>query len=407
SANAGFFATSDEGVTWNAINGPSNATDCRFWIDGTDVFAGDFDGGIWVYHEYRSNLSASFGSVEIESLNCMESDSTLYFQIFGNCVPERDSLLSATITGTPGYFLDPTQIIPRAILINDSIKVRYRPQGRGSDTADLKLRFSLNGRIIDTTIRIFGRSTSSPPFASQLTTESGVHSVLIAPGSDTAVIFSLSKDVSAAMGLDSISFDLFYNPQMLGFVSADLPIGWNIVTSEVPIGSIHCMLINQRHSDITKSKQLARFHFTTFLTTDTLSTVLLVPGEAFFDPKIGKACEITQLNEQDSVTFQSVNECGDVTLRQFLATGNTNIRILRIRPNPTFGDITVETESGFPSDVRAAICDDLGRISYQANISLGMQSSFTLPIKDLPAGSYHLLLSSPAGSVGSDFVKIQ
>ncbi len=44
----GMYMSSDDGVNWQAIGGPSNDVDTRFCIDGVNVFAGDKTGELWV-----------------------------------------------------------------------------------------------------------------------------------------------------------------------------------------------------------------------------------------------------------------------------------------------------------------------------------------------------------------------
>jgi photosystem II stability/assembly factor-like uncharacterized protein len=71
STSVGFFSSSNEGVQWLGIGGPSNDADTRFCINGPDIFASDLFGSLWVFRDSSVNTSFHFSSSRIinDSLN--------------------------------------------------------------------------------------------------------------------------------------------------------------------------------------------------------------------------------------------------------------------------------------------------------------------------------------------------
>jgi hypothetical protein len=55
----GMFMSTDQGVTWQNTGGPSNEVDSRFWIDGVDVYAADYNGGLWVNSGIEDTVTVS------------------------------------------------------------------------------------------------------------------------------------------------------------------------------------------------------------------------------------------------------------------------------------------------------------------------------------------------------------
>lgn len=84
--------------------------------------------------------------------------------------------------------------------------------------------------------------------------------------------------------------------------------------------------------------------------------------------------------------------CGDNTLRHFMTTGNTPMRIISVRPNPPNNEISIETESDSPQKTDAIIFDQLGQKYINEKLSLEGKTTLTLSIACLPAGIYHLML---------------
>ena len=165
------------------------------------------------------------------------------------------------------------------------------------------------------------------------------------------------------------------------------------------------MFNNSSHSDIFANQPLAIFFFSSYLSLDTISTVFLTGGSAFFDPLKHTGCTIESIPSNDSVIIQAKDVCGDQTLRNFLASGKIDFSIIAIRPNPARDEVTIETEFAAPNEARIIIYDDLGKQWYDEQKTFDGRKNFTIAISSLPSGNYHIALKSPSGSVSSDFVK--
>lgn len=297
----GMYLSSDEGVTWNSIGGPSNEVDTRFCVSGNKIFATDFNGSLWVY------------------------------------------------------------------------------------------QFN------------YGVSTFSP----QLRTQNNSTRAFLQPGKDTVLTFSVSGDIQSSLGLDSMNFDLHFNPDMLNLDSANAPSGRKIRIRQLQSGWYNCIFYNTSHSDILADQPLAFFYFSSYLTKDTISSVLLRAGNAFFDPQKHAGCSIAAMPQDDSVSIQAADTCTDKTIRNFLVTGTIDTRILSIRPNPASHEIEIETESPSLQEVNAIIYDDMGREYRNEKRRLQGAMILIFPISSLPAGTYHFVLRSSSGSVSSDFIKLR
>ena len=301
----GMYMSSDDGVNWQAIGGPSNDVDTRFCTDGVDVFAGDKSGALWV-----------------------------------------------------------NQGIPDTIPLSPQLTF---------------LKLQTNGSVTT--------------------------------GKDTSVTFSFRNDIPSSIGLDSFTFDVSFNPNMLNLDSAGSPPGWKITSNKLKEGFYHCIFYNSLHKDIAANQPLSFFYFHSYLTVDTASTVFLKSGKAFFDPLKNAGCSITSIPQDnsinDSVIIHAADLCGDPTLRHFLKTGNIDTRIISIHPNPASNEIAIETESISSQNINIIIYDERGREYLNELHSLQGKMTVNLPISSLNSGTYHIVLRSSSGSVSSEFIKVR
>jgi hypothetical protein len=183
-----------------------------------------------------------------------------------------------------------------------------------------------------------------------------------------------------------------------------------IATTEIQPGLFHCVFHNTTHSDIIAKQSLVLFYFSSYVSSAVNSTVSLSGGDTFFDPRKHSGCSLSVLaldKSTDTVIIHSEDSCGDKTLRQFLTTGNIDLRIISIKPNPASNEITIETLSSSLQEVSAIIYDDLGREYLNEKRNLQGKMALTFPTASLSAGTYHFMLKSASGSVSSGFIKLQ
>jgi len=407
--NNGFFESTDEGLTWISIGGPSNDIDTRFCISGTDLFATDNNGALWVFSTGTGSatLNIPSNSIHLQSMDC-DTVSVVFPLHSVSCIVGIDSIISGVITGNTHFVFSSGEVIPRGFVADDSMKILYYHLGNGSDTATLNLRCLIGGKEVDTSITLFGTSltTIQTVFAPQIRIRNGGKTAVIQPGKDTSVYFSVSTDIPSVAGMDSLTFDLHFKPDMLKLDSANCPSGWKITAQEVQPGSWNCRFYNVSHSDIPANQPLSYFFFSSFVAKDTISPVLLKSGTVFFDPVKHAGCTTASMPQDDSASIEIQNICGAETLRNFLSSGAIDVRIVSIRPNPASHEIAIETESSSARDVEVTIYDDLGRTFLSEKHTIQGSTTLDLPIASIPSGTYHLLLTSASGSVSSDFVKL-
>jgi hypothetical protein len=299
----GFYTSTDEGMNWKQIGGPTNNADTRFWVNENVVFGSDFQGGLWAYPSVPPTISVS-------------------------------------------------------------AELNIFPSGEQSR---------------------------------------------VRPGENVVLAFSVSDTIR---DLDSMNFDLRMASTLLNLDSANAPSGWKIVVRKTQPGIWNCTFHNIAHSDITPYSALAFFYFSSFVATDNVAGISIKDGNIFLDPQRPSGCSQVAMTStgtsftEDSVTVITSDSCADKMLRGFLSSGNIDIKIISIRPNPASNEILIETESSSSQEVSAMIYDDLGKIYLSRRPYLQGKMNLKLSIVPLPAGTYHLMLKSASGSASSDFVKL-
>lgn len=511
----GFYLSSDEGLSWQTIGGPSNEVDTRFCISGDDVFASDFSGQVWSYHGNFSNfslripqaslnfvsndcdtiartisilsthcdpakdsiLAATMGgggsfvisSAEITPREFTSQDSiqilyhpsgidgdtgflTLHLMIGGKqvdtvlrflgssiartaplvlqalstnllsqdcdtplakinfssnaCLVGIDSIAIASLSGSNVFTLSQGEVIPRRFSLRDSILLQYHPFAQGNDTAFLALHFLIHGKAVDTVIRFVGRSDKPvASFSVQLDAGTGIKQLSLTPGKNAVLALTLSNDVPASEGLDSLTFDLLFNPNMLKLDSAVSPNGWNIRIREIQPGRWICRFYNLSKTDILLNQIITFFYFSSYLATDTVSTVILKAEDVFFDIQKHSGCSVASLFRDDSVIIHAADTCADPSIRHFLL-GKPLISLLSIKPNPAGNEIRFELGAASTCRADIMIIDALGRIWRQ--IAVGLEGTTIIPVslEALPSGEYHLLVRSESGSISAPFIKL-
>lgn len=350
-------------------------------------------------------LVMQVSTANLLSQNCDSISSTINY--FSNaCLIGVDSIENATFIGSNAFSLDGVENVPRRFTSNDSIRIKYFSTNAGIDTAFLSLHFSIHEKEVDTIIRFIG-STIKPysTFRPQLNNQTKSKQILLQPGKDTAVIFSLSNDIAASSGLDSLTFDLKFNSNMLNLDSANAQAGWKIKISKLQPGWYTCWFYNSLHSDISANQALAYFYFSSYLTKDTISSVSLKAGNVFFDPLKHTGCTVAAMPQDDSVIIHAADTCGDPSLRHFLS-GQPILSIISMRPNPAANEINLELAVSLPCDADLLIIDELGSICKKLSVNLNGARVIPISLEMLATGEYHILIRSEFGSISAPFIKM-
>jgi hypothetical protein len=342
---------------------------------------------------YQVNIS----KFEFLPAYCRPLDSVIIFSLFDSCTNEQATLLAANISSISDFSVvnPPLGVIHP----NDSLIVRYQPQSAAPDTAYLLLRFQLGGVEHDTSILLIG-SGKLPAEKVQLNASFTNNN--IPPGGMTDLIITPDK-AEVGKGLDSISFDLLYNGDLLTETNVSTQVvGASILPSPLtPLpGRARgtSLVIRGNNLSLHPTKAIADVTFRTSLT-DTnatnvsISNLKLNSGDPTFSNCI--------LSADTSVTiFTLALECSDTTIQQFLRT--RTFRITSIRPNPASGLVTIQYQLPAASTVSFVISDMKGVVV--ANVAEGMQTggehTLIYDAADLANGVYFVRLVTPEGSAG-------
>ncbi|MEP7235934.1 MAG: hypothetical protein ABI778_11625, partial [Ignavibacteriota bacterium] len=221
----GFMVSTDQGISWYSICGPDNFWKTRFYVSDYGIWAGDSIGGLWFNNTgIGSNSTPHFFSDKKSflGLGCNPSiDSVITFTFFDSCNGIQAKLVSASITGSNNFSFSSPSAIPRTIHPDDSLMVSYNPVSQASDTAALHLRFHLGWKDFDTTIQLFGSGRIPKADVKFIPTLSSYSAQV---GSVVDLFIKPDKAISGR-GLDSISFSISYNADLLNSVGSTFTTG--------------------------------------------------------------------------------------------------------------------------------------------------------------------------------------
>jgi hypothetical protein len=308
----------------------------------------------------------------------MKIDTTIFFFA---CSETIDSF---SFSGSSNFSISPEGVIPRSFLSQDSFKVTYKPNGNSFDTSYLTLHFKGSTKGFDTVVKFIGESTlPSSSFLPHLNGFNSNKEILLVPGYDTTIAFSVSNDILSVDSFDSLTFELNFNSEMLHFDSAITPNAWKTSIDEVLPGLLRCTFNNAPHIDILENQPLAFFHFSSYL-----SIVSLKAGNAFFDPARKNGCPIESMGQGDSVKIIAVDICSDNNIRNFMIDGK--LPEFSIRPNPAENSLTVASSIDL-SEASCSVFDQLGRSILRRNVlDFTKDNKVTLDVSGLSSGMYFL-----------------
>jgi photosystem II stability/assembly factor-like uncharacterized protein len=153
----GFLVSTDLGLSWQNICGPSNVQDTRFYVKGGEVYAGDIVGGIWKNSTGLPNTIEAADILPSSMLHiithgCQHDSSFFTLRSPSECGLQLDSL---TLSDARFHITLPSKL-PASIRLNDSLFVSYTPVGDRPETTSVRLQYHVGTHSYDTTIRVIG-----------------------------------------------------------------------------------------------------------------------------------------------------------------------------------------------------------------------------------------------------------
>jgi hypothetical protein len=182
----------------------------------------------------------------ILSTSCAGSDTGLRIGVTG-CPLQNGTLDSVWLTGSPTLQISDTRSVPRSLLISDSIGILYSPNGGGSDTSELHIRYDVGAGPQDTVLTVIG-SVASPLLAqpAHMRRES---SSAYYDGLDS---LPLQLDISTSVNFDSlwnlvteIQGTCAFDPSVVSAVQYLPPSPWTLVSFTAHASSFDFEIINK------------------------------------------------------------------------------------------------------------------------------------------------------------------
>jgi photosystem II stability/assembly factor-like uncharacterized protein len=193
------------------------------------------------------------------------------------------------------------------------------------------------------------------------------------------------------VGVDSVNFDLIYNPNVLEFVSDSTNAGFKI-TSRVSVssGRIHYSI---RHLDILQivDSLLLDVGFRAIASLDSASNIRM-SGLHYSNWVNWMGCMPQPPADEgsDSIVITVSGGCSTNLLREFLRSGKIPFDILNVSPNPASSLAKLRIKNEFGLMLHSQLFDELGVLKKSLEVT-GSES--TLDVSDLPNGVYYLRVS--------------
>jgi hypothetical protein len=405
----GIMMSEDSGYSFHSICGPSNYIDTRFYVCNNFIYAGDKQGGLWLNTTgIGSNSTPQLSITKINTpalLQCQKFDSLISFTFFDSCANTQAKLVSALISGSNNFSFSSPSVIPRTIHPNDSLIISYNPINSKPDTAQLHLRFHLGWKDFDTTIWLFGagripkENVKFIPSLSQSAAWAGTITDL----------YVMPDKAISGKGLQSISFDLNYNADLLDessrVFSTGIPGAVITVGTESPSQTRHGaslpVTITGTNLALDPKLPIADIKFEAMVTDTTFTQITMTNLKLNGgDPNYAN-CVLSA--DSPDTSFTLIPACGDSILRGYLRTGKV-LDIISIRPNPAQDELEIDLRSAMKQDALIEIFDALGAKVFtdMRNIISGI-NSIHLDTKGLSGGMYLVRV----GGVSQSFVKVQ
>jgi len=403
----GIFYSQDSGFSWIKLCGTDNNIDTRFYVKNGRVWIGDRWGNLWFNSTgIGSNSTPQFTSITkfFKGLGCNNGlDSILTFTFFDSCNNIQPKLDAVFMSGSANFSFSSPSAIPRTIHPNDSLIISYNPASSSPDTAQLHLRFHVGWKDFDTVISLFGAGRIPKETVRFVPSSANYTSI---SGGYVDVSYMPNKNLSGRM-LDSISFDLIYNGDLLHYRSASTSIPGATITAgppvQTPFNASLPIMVKANNISLDSLQAIVQIQFEAMVTTATRTPITMTNLQLNGGDANYANCVLSADTMNSSFTLSP--SCGDSSLRGFLK-GVLPLKIISLRPNPAQDEIELDLQSVAKQDASVEIYDALGTkvFSDVRNLQQGTNSIW-LETKTLSSGVYLVRLHSSSEETSQSFVK--
>ncbi len=394
-AYGGFYYSTDKGVSWTSIGGPSAFGDTRFSVinacSGVILYGfNDQSPGSLFQYSFGSD-SDSPGALSLSELSqnfvqkiCSQPVDTAIPMAVTGCLLASASLDSLWLTGSSAFKIADARTSPRTLAAVDSILVSYLGTLGLSDTAELHIQYNLGSGLKDTTIQLTGSVTS--PF---LTQPAQIHREAASAYFGQMDTLTLGVDISSEINLDSlwpyvteIKATYSWDSSVATFDEYNPPSGWtlNALTNH---GNAVDFDIQNSGSTPTQPMDLGTALFRPH--TNKLATTWVELPTFVIDVGSQSLSLCVTDNEDNHWAVKTLGELSGVApLTQPLPPGGEE---LLVYPNPTSNELFVQNTNESPASV--TIYDEIGREVASANVEASSTSSINM--EPFPSGAYFLV----------------
>jgi photosystem II stability/assembly factor-like uncharacterized protein len=319
-------------------------------------------------------------SVEsILSKSCGGSDTGLRIGVTG-CPLQNGMLDSVWLTGSPTLQISDTRSVPRSLLISDSIGILYSPNGGGSDTSELHIRYDVGAGPQDTVLTVIG-SVASPLLAQPAHMRRESASAYY-DGLDS---LPLQLDISTSVNFDSlwnlvtdIQGTCAFDQNVVGAVQYLPPTPWTLVSFMAHANSFDFEIHNstgRAQNPLDLGTALFRPKSSEPATSwVTMPQLLLTIGN-----QTNSLCVID--NEDNHWAVKTLG------LTAAVQNSRSQVQDISVYPNPAGDELFVKNDDALPASI--AIYDVIGREVTTENVLAG--STGSINIAGLARGSYVLV----------------
>ena len=392
----GVLRSTDRGITWKNIGGPTEEFDTRTIaaIDNNAVLVMDASGNVWRTNNsggdsltlptsINTALLLPTAPAMIEQFSCGSPvDTSIAFALTG-CGTPGGTLDSAWISGSTTFQFADSRSVPRSLGVLDSIQIGYLSD-QSADSAELHLRFDLGSGVRDTTILLIGHA-ASPLISKPALLHREAASALL--GQQDSL--PLAVDISSAVNLDSL-WPFFTCIEAT--YSWDSSIVHSVAYFPPNVWSINSLQERGNSEDISISKLSGA-------ATDPLDL-----GTAIFQPvakelatswvslprlvlEIGSS-RVSLCVTQNEDSHWSVKDLGASGVEASPASNDD----ITLYPNPASANVSIAS-SRVLGDVRIQVYDILGVLRNNFEANLGSQAPISFPLPEA-AGVYAIVVRS-------------
>jgi photosystem II stability/assembly factor-like uncharacterized protein len=366
----GVFRSTDRGLTWQSIGGPSSIIDSRQIVALSDnlIFAVDDQGDVYrTTNSGGDSLTFYSGPFALSTNSLFAQDTVLLCNTATGQIHFRSaycgSHLDSVLIGGPDSSAFGLLGLPTGSFIGpDSIAILFAPSTARDYHATVTLVLADGSRHV---IPLLG--TGGAVNYLSLGTANVSTTIL---GDDVAVPIILNF-----VGLrPSCSFVLSYDTYALHFTGGKYATGGPITIDTESNGDILVVLDS---AQLGNNPIVGYLHFNYFPTNSDSANVVL-------DSLSATGCTIVK-PAISVVTYPY--ECGTATLTNFLL--HDQMPQFSLSPNPSSGDVSLTSSENLGA-VTIDIVDALGATVRTSSVTLGANSPTAIPMSGLATGPYFL-----------------